>query len=200
MADSGIVKVPSNRSRIPIGLETFVRMVLRKASVRGSVSYGSNFRIGLGATVRSVHGLTVGNNVSVGQRTVIEVGGAVGDFCLIGRGVQILGRSDHATDEIGVPMAFSTWVGDRAAMSRDSVWIGRDVWIGGGAIVLGGVRIGDGAIIGAGAVVTKDIEPYGIAVGNPARVIRMRFSSDLERTEHAQRLGFDWAPRSVSEG
>jgi acetyltransferase-like isoleucine patch superfamily enzyme len=73
-------------------------------------------------------------------------------------------------------------------MPQDAVSIGRDVWIGGGAIVLGGVHIGDGAVIGAGAVVSRDIAPYGIAVGNPARVIRQRFSSNEERDAHAAHL------------
>ncbi|MEB0001233.1 acetyltransferase, partial [Cryobacterium sp. RTS3] len=52
-------------------------------------------------------------------------------------------------------------------------------------IILGGVTIGEGAVLGAGAVVTHDIEPYGIAVGNPARVIRKRFDSDAQRHVHS---------------
>jgi phosphonate metabolism protein (transferase hexapeptide repeat family) len=59
------------------------------------------------------------------------------------------------------------------------VTIGHDVWIGHGAIVLPGRRIGDGAVIAAGAVVTKDVAPYAIVAGNPARLIRPRFSQDV---------------------
>ena len=58
------------------------------------------------------------------------------------------------------------------------VIIGNDVWIGYGATVLSGVKIGNGAVIGAGAVVTKDIPPYAIAGGNPARVIKYRFNEE----------------------
>ena len=50
--------------------------------------------------------------------------------------------------------------------------IGNDVWIGSNSTILGGVRIGDGAVIGAGAVVTKDVPPYSIVAGNPARVVK----------------------------
>lgn len=71
------------------------------------------------------------------------------------------------------------------------VTIGHDVWIGHGAIVLPGRSIGTGAVVGAGAVVTKDIPPYMIAVGNPARVLRPRFPAKI--AERMIRLSWwDW--------
>lgn len=57
--------------------------------------------------------------------------------------------------------------------------IGHDVWVGANAIVMGGVKIGNGAIIGAGAVVTKDVPPYSIVGGVPAKIIKYRFSPDI---------------------
>ncbi|RMH51324.1 MAG: antibiotic acetyltransferase [Zetaproteobacteria bacterium] len=57
--------------------------------------------------------------------------------------------------------------------------IGNDVWIGDNAVVLRGVTIGDGAIVGAASVVTRDVPPYAIVVGNPARVLRMRFPPEI---------------------
>jgi acetyltransferase-like isoleucine patch superfamily enzyme len=57
--------------------------------------------------------------------------------------------------------------------------IGNDVWIGFGALIMSGVSVGDGAVIGAGSVVTKNVEPYSIVAGVPARVIRYRFSQDI---------------------
>jgi phosphonate metabolism protein (transferase hexapeptide repeat family) len=71
------------------------------------------------------------------------------------------------------------------------VAIGHDVWIGHGAIVLPGRRIGNGAVVAAGAVVTKDVAPYTIAAGNPARVIRQRFSDPI--ADRLQQLRWwDW--------
>ena len=72
------------------------------------------------------------------------------------------------------------------------VVIGHDVWIGRAAIVLPGRRIGNGAIVGAGAVVTKDVAPYTIVAGNPARVIRRRFPEAI--AERLDRLAWwDWS-------
>jgi phosphonate metabolism protein (transferase hexapeptide repeat family) len=70
--------------------------------------------------------------------------------------------------------------------------IGHDVWIGHGAVILPGRRIGTGAVVAAGAIVTKDVAPYSVVAGNPARVVRQRFTDGI-----AQRLQalswWDWS-------
>ncbi len=71
------------------------------------------------------------------------------------------------------------------------VTIGNDVWIGHAAIVLPGRIVGDGAVVAAGAVVTKDVAPYAIVAGNPARVIRQRFPAEISRRLQALRW-WDW--------
>ncbi len=70
---------------------------------------------------------------------------------------------------------------DETGVLRDgmySIVIGNDVWIGNHVIILPGITIGDGAVIGAGSVVTKDVEPYAVYVGNPARRIKYRFAEE----------------------
>ena len=66
-------------------------------------------------------------------------------------------------------------------MSKGDICIKDDVWIGENALILSGVTIGQGAVVGAGAVVTKDIEPYSIVCGVPARIIKYRFDEELRR-------------------
>jgi phosphonate metabolism protein (transferase hexapeptide repeat family) len=74
---------------------------------------------------------------------------------------------------------------------RHRVQIGHDVWIGHGAIVLPGRNVGTGAVVAAGAIVTKDVPAYTIVAGNPARVVRRRFSEDV--TNRLAELGWwDW--------
>lgn len=107
----------------------------------------------------------------------------IGSFCSIGSGAAFImaGNQGHRNDWISTFPFF--WMPEVAAFAGaangfepagDTV-IGNDVWIGSEAIVMPGVRVGDGAVIGTRALVTRDVEPYAIVGGNPARMIRKRF-------------------------
>lgn len=105
---------------------------------------------------------------------------AIGAFCSIAEDVAILGGGEHNQQwlttyplriALGDPLAGR----DGHPASKGPTTIGNDVWIGHGAIVLSGVEIGDGAVVGAGAVVTRDVAPYAVVAGNPARQVRLRF-------------------------
>jgi acetyltransferase-like isoleucine patch superfamily enzyme len=76
------------------------------------------------------------------------------------------------------------------------ILIGNDVWIGARAVVLDGVIIGDGAIIGACAVVTKDVPPYAIVVGVPAKIVRYRFSEKKIR-QFLELQWWEWPPEEI---
>src|SRR5690606_21737189 len=78
------------------------------------------------------------------------------------------------------------------------VTIGNDVWIGHGAVVLPGVTVGDGAVVGANTVVTRDVAPYTIVAGAPARVLRPRFPDDIAR-RLAALAWWDWPVERLFE-
>jgi acetyltransferase-like isoleucine patch superfamily enzyme len=107
----------------------------------------------------------------------------IGAFCSIANGVSIMLGGEHRPDWVTTYPFSVLWVHGRAfaghPVSKGDVSIGNDVWIGREALILSGVRIGDGAVIGARAVVAGDVEPYAIVAGNPARVIRYRFSPSV---------------------
>ncbi len=101
---------------------------------------------------------------------------SVGRYCSISE-ISIVIGGDHHKGIITYPIKkkFSGLTVDEDNEPSKGVTIGNDVWIGLGALILDGVKIGTGSIIGAEAVVTKDIPPYSIVVGNPAKVIKTRF-------------------------
>ena len=97
----------------------------------------------------------------------------------------------------------------RSYRSTRDTTIGNDVWVGYGAMILGGARVGDGAVVAAGSVVFSDVPPYGVVAGNPAKIIRSRFSPRIvERMLRIQwwhwpedriRANLDWFHRPISE-
>lgn len=141
-------------------------------------------------------------------------GGWIGRFCSIAEGV-VIGPGDHPTDWLsthpfvndpndyasGLSLydpSFKNWLGSitkRPFLDGGRTIIGNDVWIGQRAIIRRGVKIGDGAIIASGAVVAKDVEPYAIVGGVPAKVIRYRFSEDVRKTL----LELKWWNYDISE-
>lgn len=112
----------------------------------------------------------------------------IGKFCSIACGAKFLFNSaNHTLASLSTypfPLFFEEWGLDKknVAMSWDNkgdIIIGNDVWIGFEAVILAGVTIGDGAIIGTRAVVTKDVPPYTIVGGIPAKPIKKRFDEDV---------------------
>jgi acetyltransferase-like isoleucine patch superfamily enzyme len=102
----------------------------------------------------------------------------IGKFCSIAAGVKIILGGEHRTDLVSTypfSVLFEAARGvDGHQVTKGDVMIGNDVWIGSHAMILSGVTIGDGAVVGAGSVVCKDVAPYSIVAGNPARQIRLR--------------------------
>lgn len=152
----------------------------------------------IGRDVDGIHHVIFAGNNAVGSRTVfagdtVHVGRAttigvncylhgpltLGKYCQLGPSVAIYG-TDHGLSFATAYVNSRLYEGRLKAHARtQSVTVGDDVWIGHGAVLLRGISVGSGAIIGAGAVVTRDVPEYAIVAGNPARVVRKRFSEEI---------------------
>ena len=164
--------------------------IYRFYGVRKRVVIGRQVHIGIGSILDSYHGLTVGDNTYIGKYCTIECDGAIGSGVMLANNVGLIGRYDHDFHVIGKCIRNAPWIGDPdySGPGKDlKVIIGDDVWIGYGAVVLSGVTIGRGAIVAAGSIVTKDVEPYAIVAGNPARQRDVRFTPE-EIVEHERSL------------
>lgn len=130
----------------------------------------------------------------------------IGSFCSIGSGAAFVmaGNQGHRSDWVTtfpfhympeVPAFAGARDGFRGA--GDTV-VGSDVWIGSEAMIMPGIRIGHGAVIGSRALVTKDVEPYTIVGGNPARPIRKRFSEE-EIAMLLEMAWWDWPLERIAD-
>jgi maltose O-acetyltransferase len=121
-----------------------------------TISLGSDVFLGIAPTLSAAKSIRIGNKVIFGPH------------------VSIMG-GNHNTGEVGRYMAD---VAQKRPGDDPGVVIEDDVWVGTCAVILGGVTVGRGAIVGAGSVVTRDVPPYSIVAGCPARVLRMRWDVD----------------------
>jgi acetyltransferase-like isoleucine patch superfamily enzyme len=158
-------------------LRGFFRMIRRKflTTILGALfgSTGKNFIFDPDG-MYSYQNIHVGDDVLLGYRSVLMASLSkiyIGDHVMFGPNVTIIG-GDHNTSEIG---KFMSEVTQKRPEDDQDVVIDDDVWVGTRAIILRGVTIRRGAIVAAGAVVTKDVPPYAIVAGVPAKIIRFRW-------------------------
>ncbi|RWY48095.1 CatB-related O-acetyltransferase [Mucilaginibacter gilvus] len=164
--------------------------------------------VGSDAIIGSTH---IGYGTYISSASVIK-NTSIGRFCSIGSNVQTgLGRHPSKDFVSTHPAFFSTQ--EQAGFTYVSetifneflyadeehkriVTIGNDVWIGNNVIIMDGIKIGDGAIVAAGAIVTKDVQPYAIVAGIPAKFIRYRFGTD-EIAGLLRIKWWDWTPEKI---
>jgi virginiamycin A acetyltransferase len=104
----------------------------------------------------------------------------IGNFCSIAPNVQFILGSEHQYNCLSTfPFKVKIFGQQSEAISKGDIKVCDDVWIGHGAIILSGITIHQGAIVAAGSVVTKDVPPYAIVGGNPAKIIKYRFDKDI---------------------
>jgi acetyltransferase-like isoleucine patch superfamily enzyme len=137
------------------------------------IKTGKNVHCQYSAFFSSPHrDITLGNNVGIGPGCYFVCDTLIGDKVFIAACVAFLNSDDHNYDIVGKAI----W--DSGRGDKYKIIVEDDVWIGHGAIILSPVRIGRGAIVAAGSVVTKDVPSYSIVGGNPARLIKWRFTED----------------------
>ena len=131
----------------------------------------------------------------------------IGKFCSIACGTKFLFNcANHTLSSLSTypfPLFFEEWNLDKKNVThswdnKGDIIIGNDVWIGYEAVVMAGVTIGDGAIIGSRAVVTKDVPPYTIAGGVPAKPIRKRYSGETAATL-LELKWWDWPEERITK-
>lgn len=126
----------------------------------------------------------------------------IGKYCSIAENVSFLCRANHPT-HFASTFPFKTLMTRTEPSSSDlecpgPITIGNDVWIGRGATIMPGVTVGHGAVIGTNALVTKDIPPYAVVIGTPAKIIKYRFS-DTQISKLLNIRWWDWSDQKIIE-
>ena len=131
----------------------------------------------------------------------------VGKYCSIGRDCNFFLHANHRTDWITTSSQLWGPVTSEIAElhmqmghpeCKGNITVGNDVWIGAKSTIMSGVKIGDGAVIGSGSVVAKDVPPYAIVVGNPAKIIKYRF--DENQIEDLLKISWwNWPENKIKE-
>lgn len=150
-------------------------------------SFGRNPYIGWSVYMTAKNSISIGDNFYIGKYSQIECDAIIGNNVMLANFVGIVGKYDHNYQQIGVPTRLASKIRDKDYSWKgltSKVIIEDDVWIGFGSIIVSGVKVCRGSIIAAGSVVTKDVDPYSIYGGIPAKKISNRFNNDSELKEH----------------
>lgn len=159
----------------------FLSFIVRGASKKS----GKNVSIGFNCSFYGVQNIVFGSDVHIGDNNTFICTKAdlvIGDHFMSAANVTFV-TGTHRINILDKPMTYIKDEDKEGCEDAPIVFEG-DNWVGTGAIILKGVTIGKGSVIGAGAVVTKDVEPYSIVAGNPARIINRRFIEEKDETSN----------------
>ena len=149
-----------------------------------NITIGRNSTFGRGTVFWAPNKMTIGNNVYIGKYCTIQADIEMGNNIENRYTYSLIGKYDHDYSKVGKSIKDAPWIGEKSYNFKGKglkIIIENDVWIGYGAVIITGVHIGRGAIIAAGSIVTKDVPPYTITAGNPAKIIGYRFTEEQIR-------------------
>lgn len=143
-----VLEVDDDKALIDIGANTYIARNAMVLSQTGQIKIGANCSVNPFSVLYGLGGLTIGNYVRIACHTVIV-------------------PANHIFDRMDIPI-------HRQGLTKEGILIEDDVWIGARVTILDGCRIGKGSVIGAGSVVTKNVDPYSVVYGVPAKTVRKR--------------------------
>lgn len=155
-----------------------------------NITFGKNSTFGRGTIFWAPNKMTIGNNVYIGKYCTLQADIEMGNNIVIANNVGLIGKYDHDYSKVEFSIKDAPWIGDSAydfKGKNQKIIIDDDVWIGFGSVVFTGIHIHRGAIVAAGSIVTKDVPPYAIVAGNPAKIKGYRFTEE-QIVEHEKML------------
>lgn len=180
-----------------------IRSVWEEDVIIGESSFIQDSTLGKGVQINRRNMIIdscIGSYTYTGANTVIKKA-KIGKYCSISWNVSITGNQHEYHNISTHPFPRLSSFGfvekkEGRGLDSEEVTIGNDVWIGMNACILPGVKVSSGSIIGAGGMVTKDVPPYAIVAGNPARILKYRFSEDIIR-QLMEIQWWDWPPEVI---
>lgn len=165
-----------------MNLSNFLRKIKRKILIKyyGLKNVHPTFLATFGLSQVS-NDIKAGAYSYIGPNSIIYPKVSIGDYTQIANDVNIIG-ADHNFRTPGIPIVFN------GREELKPTIIGKDCWIGAKSIIITGIHIGDGTIVAAGSVVTKDLDPYSVYGGIPAKKIKARFNTDKDIQLHQRML------------
>lgn len=167
-------------------MKDVIKRVIRKFAPIKYGSKGENCRITSNIIVNGANNVFLGNNIYIGPYAILYSATSniyIKDNVIIGPRVSMM-TANHPINKIGVAIIDNHEIDDKCSAN---IVVNEDVWIGANVVILKGVSIGRGAVIAAGAIVNKDVDPYDIVGGVPARKIGKRFTKE-QISEHERIL------------
>lgn len=173
-----------------MGVVKFLKKIrneyLRKVAYR-HYQIDKGFYSGARVKIWGKQKIIIGKNFYIGRDSFIESDVIIGDNVIWANRVALVGRYDHHYQQLGMPVRLSMQIRDAGYNWKglDIITvIENDVWVGYNSTILSGITIGEGSIIAAGSLVTKNVEPYYIYAGSPAKKIKGRFETNEDLQQH----------------